>query len=380
MVKISKLFLTLFFSSAVLPAFAQEQSYVNYGSLRVNGTPGTYQYFARVKAQRCAEPSRSYDAEKKSFQWSANCDEPVFFDLNTDTELPVGNYILGFENSIFPGFVQVQAHQYNVIDLVKLEVPRSLSKEKSIRVFRDFSFVEEQQKIYLQLYYTGKHFFRITNRYTFEDYYLADSNKPDILQRIDYKFCNVVKLFKLREHAQFACDTWNNAKSYLDMADLFRFNNNGTFQEVWVKAPGDVQALRHSRHLVSAPLQSSVDFVSVFPGAYVFYGDASKKAVAIYNNDLPYLFPDAMRHFAQKASKDSTEVVSDMSAEDMARLQESYTAHDGSVVSHSHAACMNVRMWRTEYRSYCTSDKDDGCGRADVSFCEEMKLDLKFRR
>lgn len=358
------------------------------GSLQVNGEPGLYQYFRQVKAQRCSEPLRSYDEVKKRFQWTSGCDKAVYFDLNTPVELPEGNYILGYENSIFPGFLNLKSGEIKTVDLVKIEVPKSLRNDTSIRVFRDFSSHAEQTKLLFQYYYVGKHFFRMTNRYSFGDYYLVDPSKTDIMQRVDYRFCNLIKLYRVREHAQFVCDAWNSAQSFMDLADLFRFEYNGTFQEAWVTHPGDLQALKHSRHLVSAPITGK-DFVSVFPGSYMFYGETSKKSVTVYKDDLPYLFPHAERRFSQKSNKDANVDMgaSDISAEDQKALGLPVQHPDGVLLAQQQLAapslnanCANARMWRTDFRSYCTSDQEDGCDRTTVSICEEMKLDLRFKR
>lgn len=372
--KIYKIILIVFLHSEFLLALSQ---------LQVLGEPGLHQYNRQVKAYRCVEPTKSYDAVKKRFSWSSGCDKPIFFELNRPIEVLPGNYIVGFENSIFPGFVEVKDYELKTIELIKLEVPKALKNEKKIKVYRDFSIVAEQQKLYFQYFYLGKHFFRMTNRYSFGDYYLPDPSKLDILQRVDYKFCNIVKLFSVREHAQFVCDAWNSAESFLDLADLFRFDYNGTFQEAWPTHPGDVQALKHGKHLVSAPI-SGQDFVSVFPGGYIFHSERLKRSIPVYQDELPYLYPEVTRKFHQKSNKENLDHQSnELSIEDMAileargvRLSEAINTNFNAV----HPECRTARVWRTEFRSYCTSDSEDGCSRTDVAMCEVMKLDLRFRK
>ena len=234
------------------------------GFLTVNGEAGRMQVFRKVKAVRCDERSRM------------NCADPVYLNLNEATQVEAGSYILGFENSIYPGFVRVNDGGSIVINLEKLSVPSSV-KGKGIRVFRDFTNIIEQQKIFFTMFYMGRHFFRL-DKANFGDLYLAGSWERDFVQRFTYEICARVATYPKQDPlGQELCQVWNNAGSMMDLSPIYTFGKDGTFTENWVTYPGDVSARLHPRYLVSMPLNEG-DFVSVFPGTYRFI--SSKKGAS----------------------------------------------------------------------------------------------------
>jgi hypothetical protein len=330
------------------------------GFLQVKGEAGPTQLFGKIKVQRCDKPTvKNSRSGIKILQ--KNCDAPIYFALNTAQSLPVGNYIVGFENSIYPGFVTVEADKTNSLELTKIQVPQVTGQSQNstqYRVFRDFSTLTEQRKIYFQMYYTGKHFFKLTSRYSFGDYYLTDGQRPDNVQWRTLDLCATINSYaEAREQAKFVCQSWSAAKSMMDMADLYKFETSasldGQFQEAWVSEPGDVQAIRHLRHLVSAPLQAG-DFVSVFPGAYKIVADG-RSAVSTKIVGLP-------------------PVVESYPTEDMSRQ------FDLDPATGAAPTCVGAETWRTDQRSYCTSDNYEGCDRATAASCQALNLDLKFRK
>jgi hypothetical protein len=296
--------------------------------------------------------------------------------------LPAGQYILGFENSVYPGLVDIPADTEVSIDLVKIETPPQWAYEKQVRVYRDFSSLLEQRKVYLSVYYTGAHFFRQT-KYSFGDYYITGKLDRDYFQLRTFKACaNLWSYAPLRAHAKFVCNTWNNAKSMMDMADLFRFDQaggpkEGTYQEALYFEPGDVQSVRHGKDLVGVPMEPS-GFVSVFPGVYRISVDGKNvQSVRIETAPVIESYPD----------EDLTRDVKPMMkiADSNPDFQSSAQGSDSEleptqVVDTEPNACQLASMWRTEHRSYCTSDSSEGCDRSYVAKCEPMGLDLRFRK
>lgn len=151
---------------------AQAQS---TGSLQVNGQPGKFQIFQKVKAVRCVLGQRG------------TCDAPVFFNLNTPQALPPGTYLVGFENSIYPEPVTVDAGGVTTLNLETVAVPAQVRGAR-IRAYRDLSTLIEQKKIYLTMFAMNRHFFRL-DKENFGDLYLTGAWDRDYVQRFTYEIC-----------------------------------------------------------------------------------------------------------------------------------------------------------------------------------------------
>lgn len=241
---------------SLFAGLAQAQS---MGALQVNGQPGKFQIFQKVKAIRCTLEKRGA------------CDAAVFLDLNKAQEMPSGAYLVGFENSIYPDVVKIDAGKTVTLNLQTMKVPSGIRGNK-IRVYRDFSSTIEQKKIFLTVFMLNRHFFRLDDQ-NFGDLYLTGSWERDAVQRFTYEFCPRVESYgSIDKAASLLCKTWNNATEPNALKDFYIFNDDGTFQEMWVTYPGDVFPSKHSRYLVSAPLGEG-DVVAVFPGVYKFSGE-----------------------------------------------------------------------------------------------------------
>lgn len=301
------------------------------GALQVSGQPGKFQIFQKVKAVRCAVGQRGA------------CDAPVFFDLNKPQSVPAGTYIVGFENSIYPEMVNVRAGGTTTLYLETLRVPSQVRGQK-IRVYRDFTSLVEQKKIYMTMFAMNRHFFRL-DKDNFGDLYLTGSWERDYVQRFTYETCpNLSALGDVSSSAAAVCRAWNTAKDPMGLRELYNFGNDGTFQEMWVTFPGDVIPSKHPRYLVSAPLTDQ-DFVAVFPGAYRVQAEGKNMpsvAVKVGNvsqNATTFGFSlNAMRSFISLDGED----------------------------------CSSARTWKTESRAYCTSDQLEGCDRSSAESCEPM--------
>lgn len=356
------------------------------GSLTVAGQAGPMQYSNQVIAQKCEVPEASMNAKTAMRKLVKKCDTPVKFSLNTIQNLESGNYIVGFENTIYPGFVQIAAGSNVQIQLQKITIPSNLAKEKNLRIFRDTGSLVEQKKIYFQQYFSGQNLFRETIR-SYGDLSIAGLGEADVAASTSYSYCaennlNTLVLAKdIREHALYVCETLNSAQDMMDMADLYRFQTNGTFQEAAVDYPGDIFPKRYLRHLVSAPVKST-DFVSVMPGHYRIATESGKVSELVNAMAVSESYPVGRRVFAKsRLSQVNGNEVSE--GDVMEKTQSSEVSADPLaqlVSSVSGNRCSTAAVWRTEQRSYCTQDSLDGCARASAKLCEEIKLDLRFRK
>jgi hypothetical protein len=255
-------FLSIFILT--LSAWAQSSS----GTLTVRGEAGPSQIFRQVKAAKC-------DAMKRS------CSIVEYFDLNQAKSLPTGQYIVGFENSIYPGWVQISAGQNVTLDLIKIQAPTGLTKEPKLRVFRDFDADIEKNKLFFVQFYMGRPLFRLSE-YNFGDLYLASPGMTDVTLRLNYDLCNGFKMRNSEnEEAVEICLNAAEAKGWRDMSALFQFKGQdhmgrdlqkGQFVQNLVSEAGDRRQITMRRQLVSAPIKGS-DFVSVFPGQYRFLSE-----------------------------------------------------------------------------------------------------------
>lgn len=365
---------------------------VSVGSLQVTGELGPSQYMGYAMAMKCNEPSEVKNSKTSMRRLDRQCDAPVKIELNKIKNLASGRYIVGFENTLYPGFVEVQPGQTTTIRLQKIAVPSSLMKEANVRVYRDMGSLTEQKKIYFEEFYAGRSLFRQTIR-SYGDFSLASQGEIDMVSGQSYSYCsdtnlNTVTLAKdIREQALFVCESYNQARSMMDLADLYRFNSNGTYQEAAVDYPGDVIPKRYLRLLVAAPFKTN-EFVSVMPGVYRVTGSSGKSEVRANAMSVSENYPSTQRTFAK--SRLSVINGSELAEGDVVEANSDFMADMNSMVGQAtqlNAAqastgqlCNGASVWRTHLRSYCTQDSQDGCSRDQSLVCEEIKLDLRFRK
>ncbi len=369
-------------SSSLRMSVEKNKQMVTGGAgIKVIGQAGMTQQFGEVVAIRCDEPEFGSHARTGMRTINRRCESPIRFSLNSIKSLNTGRYILAFENSIYPGFVDVLENQVTTIQLQKISVPSSFGQQRNIKIFRDLSSQIEQKKMYFEKFYYGKNIFRQTIR-KFGDFYLAGLTDIDTAPQTNYAYCseNAIDQLRLvsdiREHAKFVCETYNQATTFMDYADLYRFNSNGTAQEAAADYPGDVIPKMHLRYLVATPMTAN-DFVSVMPGAYRIASESGQSTRAT-TAKITENYSQQTRTFANSQNRgesDDIDLATTVSAPGSASLI-SVTASASATVGQ----CTEARVWRTEKRSYCTSDSLDGCNRALAQQCEEMKLDLRFRK
>ncbi len=238
------------------------------GELQVIGEAGPAQLHNEVVVSYCAEKLKS------------NCQSPQSLPLNEVLRLNTGSYMLGFENSIYPGWVNIENGQRTQIQLTKLFVPENLKSAKQIKVYKDLTDRVEQRKTLWMSFFQRASLFRQA-QYSFGDLYPATSDQVDVSRRMNYNLCkelpNWARVSKVTEEAIRICRIYNNAKSFIDLSSLFSFrsvNNTdrlqpGSYFQMWMTAPGDQVRVLMRRQLVSAPIRGE-DFISVLPGVYRF--------------------------------------------------------------------------------------------------------------
>lgn len=304
------------------------------GALQVIGQAGPQQLFQKVKAVRC------------NFNQRGACEAPIFLELNQSLAVPAGNYLVGFENSLYPDVVKVAGGATTTLTLERINIPPQVRGQK-IRVYRDFSSLVEQKKIYLTMFAMNSHFFRL-DKDTFNELYLAGSWERDFVQRFTYGACpDTLKKEQNDEvprNAISICQSWVNAQAPSDLREIYNFAEDGTFKEMWITFPGDVIPSKHPRYLVSAPLTER-DFVAVFPGVYKVQAEGKNMpAVSVKVGDV------SQNAAAQIFSLNTKSSFISLNAED----------------------CSTARLWKTDSRAYCTNDQLDGCDRATAAQCEPM--------
>jgi len=366
---------------------------ISSGSLQVLGEQGPSQYMGYATAMKCDDPTETINSRTGMRKLNRRCSTPVKVELNKLKNLEVGRYIVGFENTLYPGFVDIQQAQTTTIRLQKINVPGSLSKEATVKVYRDMGSLIEQKKIYMEEFFAGRSLFRQTIR-SYGDFSLAAQGEIDMVTSNSYNYCsevnmNTVALVKdIREQALFVCESYNQARSMLDLADLYRFNSNGTYQEAAVDYPGDVIPKRYLRLLVGAPLKTN-EFVSVMPGVYRIAGNSGKSEVRANAMNVSENYPVAQRRFAKSrlsvinGSELAEGDFADTNSDSMADMNSNSIGQNvqlGAYGTSQAQRCSNASVWRTHLRSYCTQDSQEGCSREQSLVCEDIKLDLRFRK
>lgn len=356
---------------------------ITFGKLQVSGVPGLGQNFGFAVAQRCEEPKLIKIQQKGSVKLTSQCEPKVKIPLNQDVQLKPGKYIVGFENTVFPGFVQIESQKTANIALEKINLSASAGSHKMVRIYRDLTTLTEQKKIYFEKFMTGSTFFR-QGQYNFGDLYVAGNGMINQIEEGFSSYCadrnlsNLKLVSDIREHAMYVCETLQNANSMWDMADLYRFSNFATFQEAVVGNPGDIFPRRYGRLLVSAPVRGT-EFVSVMPGEYQISSELLKTPIKVQTQRIIEDYPEAERKAYHKYSMkvDVNEI-----SEDIEDDHQGLPNPNGATTNFNsrHKQCESVALWRTESRSYCTQDSQPGCDRQTAQQCTELKLDLRFKR
>lgn len=254
--------LNLDFTKAKLPI-------TGWGQLSVSGDVSPTQIFSKIRAVRC-------DANVKS-----SCDDPIEFDLNQAVQVPTGLYMLGFENSVYPGFVEVVQDQLTQKTLSRLDLPKNFLNTSGLKVYRDVKSETEKKKVLDELFYNRGLLFEQAS-FGFGEFYIRTRAQLRALPELDFSNCNKVASagpdsddYSLR--AKAICNSWVNASSSADLALAINFSPAGrsdaevdsemaTIQRL--DGNGDLVPLRFLKLLVAPVSPAPMTFLSVFPGQY----------------------------------------------------------------------------------------------------------------
>lgn len=236
-------------------AFAGAGPNLGNGWMQVNGQPGPTQLIRKAIAYRC-DPSHR-----------GACDAPVSFDLNQPQELASGSYIVGFENSLHAGWVQVVPGQVTSLELTPFQLPGNLQHVKSARVYRAMENPIEQKKMLWAYYQIGRLPFG-ESEYNFGDLYPTAAGEHDLVGKVSDDLCAKVTsptqgTLTFRE----VCQRATTATSMMDIADNFKFGKDGKMKIQMPITPFDVTSIKLGHQLIAAPVQGA-DTMLAFPGIY----------------------------------------------------------------------------------------------------------------
>jgi hypothetical protein len=279
------------------------------GILKISGTAGPSQIFAFVKAIPCRE------VKGKVLEASCKTDKAISIPLNTDFKLPIGTYILGFENSIYPGFVRVSKKTSNIkLEKIQLNNFENNRNSYTYRVARDFTGVLEKSKNSFQTYFARQPIFNLS-QYEFGGLYLKGNFQKDVSTRLNYRVCDsVLKVRALSEEARELCVN-AKVKNIIPNADFFISNKtDGTFTEKWISEDlMDVVEVKQPYFLVAAPLKFG-EFVSVFPGSYRIIDEEGKtvQKTSTEINKISVEYKTLFSNFKEKVNNVTTDKIEDL--------------------------------------------------------------------
>ena len=333
------------------------------GFLQIEGIVSDASVVGKAKAVRCE--IQLYSQGKGIKKDGCDYNNPFILELNQNYALPDGTYIVGYENSIYPGLVEVRENQTTHLTLNEVEIGSEFTGQ-SVKMYRDFAHPIEQKKIMMTHFGLGRSFFLMTENE--EEFQLRIPFFKEVLAQIDYKGCELVmsraakeSTFRVeRQDSIRICHSVVNAMTMLDFREVFDFNEDGSFVEMWVNRVGDLYKFKHKKHLVSQTLQAG-DKVYLFSGAYKLSTDG-KKSISVIVGDVEEA------RFGIESLAAAPQVIS--------QNQENFSIVDGFEVEEFKApgAChAQTVLWKTESRAYCRADSQAGCSRVAAKSCIDMQ-------
>jgi hypothetical protein len=308
------------------------------------------QYFNRAKLVRCKiTAGTSFSAHRNS------CDllSPIYADLNQPTRLKPGFYILGFENSIYPGFLTLQAGQSVSLQLNQISLPQNTT----YLVYRDTSRLSEQMKLYFGLYTMGQNLFSLA-AYEGDGFYIRAWPLEEAFPNISNDYCDQGGSETPKTRLLCRARALSN---FMGMSEFFHFGGSG-FLEYAALAPGVQFTYTVNRILVAPPRIRGGPgvFVNVLPGDYqVLSAEGVKTAQSFH----------VASNYGRMAEPSSLMLETTMV---QAPAVPDPTGSDYQAPILQTAGCATAAEWRTELRSYCRSDATEGCNRATAGACEPM--------
>jgi hypothetical protein len=301
------------------------------------------------------------------------------------TTVPAGFYIMGFENSVYPGFLQVKSGLQTAVELQQIPIPAG----GLVKVYRDTNALTEEFKIYFSTYVLGQSVFTLSE-YSFGDLYLKSFGTRDGTVALSYKACEAAKLPMMTAKGARLCKAWNMG-TFMTLTEMFNFAQNGSYSQWEVGQQGKPYAYSMGRLLVAKRTSSDIAaFVNVLPGQYVVEVTDVKGIVraqatgpvgainpaAALAMNMGWLPPSSKLlmngNGALIAVPNAVDPTADTAAPTAAVLAASDTGDETGEIVNLNETCSSARMWRTELRAYCTSDNVAGCARSTAKVCEPM--------
>lgn len=340
------------------------------GFLQVSGQEGAGQMTSVVKAVKCETEAATEGWKIKKL----SCGQSFYFSLNKKQELPAGQYMVGYANTQYPGLVEITEGRASELQLETISIPTAYNG-RNVIVTRDFSSLAEQKKLYMSLFGMGKHFFQMSEN---DGYFMLRlSPNSNVYATLNYDVCKKVlglmtnsKFLLERSRTIEICQSFNQAKMMMDLTPLFDFSNTARGNKVredvdsssnrWIYLGGDflqhavslnmdTLAFWHQKHAVGTPITSG-DSVYVFAGKYQIVDLSAKAAMA----------PQS--------------VVINGSEDNYGQIYADNLSLGASKMGVYMNSCKgSEQSWRTEHRSYCSSDSQEGCDRRSVRYCADMK-------
>jgi hypothetical protein len=358
------------------------------GTVLLRGTPSPAQRFNRGKLIRC-DVRFIGGGQFAATRNACDTENPVYLPISTPgqdqpTNVAPGFYVLGFENSVYPGFVQVKTGQTLAIDLQAVPVPEG----GAVKIYRDLNALTEEVKMYFTTYVLGEPVFKLAE-YSFGDLYIKSFGTRDGAVALDYKVCERSKLPKLTTKGERLCKAYNMG-TFLMLTEMFTFNTNGSYLQYEVGPQGKPYPYKFGRLLVAKRTNSQIaSFVNVLPGQYVIEVTDSKGAISTRSTGpigsinpanalamnigwLPAASQLKMNGGAAISVPQAIDPAADPNAPSDALLAQADADDNAGEYVNTSATCSSSRMWRTDLRAYCTSDATPGCARSAAKVCEPM--------
>lgn len=361
------------------------------GSIELIGQSSPAQIFSRGKLIPCTIQRDLVQNVVVATRKSCDDSKRIYVPLTDGvtqpaTPVPPGLYLLGYENSIYPGYVVISPGQSQRIVLQRIPVPPG----GTVKIYRNLNSLVEQQKIYFTTYTTGKSFFKL-GEYAFGDLYVQKVGNTNAPPSLSYDFCEQPALPELTARGQRICRAWNQG-SFMGVMEMFDFRTDSRFVQWEVRKPGKPYGYRFARLLVAkATTSTRASFVNVLPGSYsVEVTGTNGKANVLPPVTVGPLYPETSTLVTSFGLLPSPEtlalngpakprpVLAVDPVNDPLIAQPAGLSPEGDEPALTPGeTCSSAILWRTESRAYCKIDLQEGCDRASARLCEPMVVDLQ---
>lgn len=362
-------------------ATAELETLQDHGRFVLSGTPNDIQLFQSATLLYC-KPEQGTKRELR-FTRSSCADKTIRADLNQPLTLPVGHYLLSYENSLYPGFIEIRKEQETRLDLVPLPFMPIASQGKVVKVYRDLQDLIEQKKIYFEFFSHGS-FLRKLTAYSegHKDFYIRAWGNHDAFSSLRvYQYCDTFEQ-KLRtgavteqQVASLPSGAYRLCKAirtmnYMAMSEFFDFRSRATMVQKNIDSIGYVMNHVVDRLLVAPPINVSKvqsGFINVLPGSYAL--EVIKEGGATEHFTFTAGEPKKLSNFGGTANPKS--LLFGYTAPTFEQNNEPLSP-EGQEVRKAALSCETSHLWRTEHRAYCRSDLAEGCDRTTSKICEPM--------